>query len=116
MVSLKRENSIMKTWSIWLLVTLCALAVTAVPALGVVYNEPHLLLVGDTYRLPIDGYTGDLYTTSPKTDANDGLNGDCIYFQRYRVTYGHDSGNCKYWCSSANDGYPGIKWWTTSRR
>jgi len=106
----ERENGIMKTWSIWLLVSLCALAVTAVPALGVVYSEPHLLLVGDTYRLPIDGYTGDLYTTSPKTDANDGLNGDCIYFQRYRVTYGHDSGNCKYWCSSANDGYPGIKW------
>ncbi len=40
------------------------------------YGTPRPLLFGDTFRLNVDGYTGDEGTTQPKTDANDGLNGD----------------------------------------
>jgi len=40
------------------------------------YTTPHALAIGDTYKLVIDGHTGDEATTEPKTDANDGLSGD----------------------------------------
>ena len=85
------------------------IALAAFPAGATVYGEPHALQVGDSYLLPIDGYTGDLWTTEPKTDANDGQNGDCPYFQRYRVQLAHNSGNCTYWCSSKAES-PNEKW------
>jgi len=58
-------------------------------ASGVDVTTPRALSVGETYRITVDGYTGDEATTQPKTDANDGLNGDNIYYQRHNVARAH---------------------------
>lgn len=46
------------------------------------YSTPRQLSIFDVYQLNPDGATGDEATTEPKTDLNNGLNGDNPYFQR----------------------------------
>jgi hypothetical protein len=53
--------------------------------------------VGETYTLATDGYTGDEETTQPKTDANDGQNGDNPRFRRTNVARAHGG----YWYTSS---------------
>jgi hypothetical protein len=60
------------------------------------YTTPQSLAVGDTYKLLIDGFTGDEASTEPKTDANNGLSGDNPYFQRYNIARAHND----YWYTS----------------
>ncbi len=68
---------------------------------GAEYTNPRALAINDTYVLTVDGYTGDEATTQPKTDANDGLNGDSVYFRRTNVARAHDGGSGPYWYTSA---------------
>jgi len=67
-------------------------------------TTPQPLAVGQTYRLLADAHTGDEGTTEPKTDANDGLNGDSPYYRRHNVARAH----LDYWYTSAyqNPGEP----------
>lgn len=55
------------------------------------------LSAGQTYTLNIDGYTGDEATTQPKTDANDGQNGDNPRYRRHNVARAHQD----YWYTSS---------------
>lgn len=68
-----------------------------VPAHAAEYTSPRALNIGDTYVLLADGFTGDEATTQPKTDANDGLNGDSPYYRRNNVARAH----LDYWYTSA---------------
>lgn len=58
--------------------------------------------IGDDHDVEIDDYTGDGETTEPKTDANDGADGDNPEFQRYNVARGHCSGTSCYWYTSSH--------------
>ncbi len=66
------------------------------------YTSPRQLILNDVYQLNVDSATGDEATTLPKTDANDGLNGDNPYFQRTNVARAH-LGGCpeRYWYTSS---------------
>ncbi len=55
--------------------------------------------VGDVYTIAVDGHTGDEATTEPKTDANDGKNGDIPAFRRTNVARAHTFGQ-SYWYTS----------------
>lgn len=83
---------------------LILLGLFALPAIAAEYNSPRALNIGDTYVLRADGFTGDEDTTEPKTDANDGKNGDNIYYQRTNVARAH----LDYWYTSnyQNPGEP----------
>ncbi len=61
--------------------------------------DPHQgsLSVGQTYTLTVDAHTGDEATTQPKTDANDGLNGDNPRYRRNNVARAHGD----YWYTSS---------------
>ncbi len=89
-------------------VPLLAAALAAGQARAAVTTTPRALAIGDTYRLLVDGYTGDEATTEPKTDANDGLNGDNPYYRRTNVARAHDGGGGAYWYTSSyqNAGEP----------
>ncbi len=85
-------------------ITAAAITMVAVCSAGVqaaTYTTPRQLALYDVYRLNQDGYTGDENTTQPKTDLNDGLNGDNPYYQRTNVARAHNSGSCIYWYTSA---------------
>ncbi len=74
-------------------------------------TTPRALAVGETYRLDADAHTGDEETTEPKTDLNDGLNGDSVHFRRFNVARAH----LDYWYTSSyqNPGEPdpaGSQW------
>ena len=43
-------------------------------------TTPRALVVGETYKLTVDGFAGDEESAEPKSDANNGLNGDSVYF------------------------------------
>ncbi len=66
------------------------------------YTSPRQLNPNDVYQLNVDSATGDEETTQPKTDANDGLNGDNPYFRRTNVARAH-LGGCpeRYWYTSS---------------
>ena len=55
------------------------------------------LLPGESHVVEVDAHTGDEATTEPKTDANDGRNGDNPEFQRTNVARAH----LDYWYSSS---------------
>jgi hypothetical protein len=55
--------------------------------------------VGDVYKINVDAHTGDEATTEPKTDANDGKNGDNPAFRRTNVARAHTFG-ASYWFTS----------------
>jgi hypothetical protein len=59
--------------------------------------KPGTLGAGQTYTLGVDAHSGDEDTTQPKTDANDGKNGDNPKFQRYNVARAHND----YWYTSS---------------
>lgn len=56
------------------------------------------LRVGQSFVVTADRFTGDEETTQPKTDANDGRNGDNPYFQRHNVARAH----LDYWYTSSH--------------
>ncbi|MBD3386600.1 hypothetical protein GF407_16975 [candidate division KSB1 bacterium] len=56
------------------------------------------LRVGETFTIVIDEFSGGGSTTQPKTDANDGENGDNPYYQRHNVARAH----VFYWYSSSH--------------
>jgi hypothetical protein len=58
---------------------------------------PGILDEGETFMLEVDGHTGDEATTEPKTDANDGANGDNPQFRRHNVARAH----IDYWYTSS---------------
>jgi hypothetical protein len=66
------------------------------------YTSPQQLNLNDVYQLNADGATGDEATTEPKTDLNNGQNGDNPYFQRTNVARAH-LGGCsgRYWYTSS---------------
>lgn len=72
------------------------LALYVLPTFAAEYTTPRALNIGDTYVLVKDAHTGDEATTQPKTDANNGLNGDNAYYQRYNVARAHND----YWYTS----------------
>lgn len=72
-------------------------ALSAMDTQAAEYTYPRALAVGDTYVLIKDAHTGDEGTTQPKTDANDGLNGDNPYYRRHNVARAHND----YWYTSA---------------
>ncbi|MCG7849589.1 MAG: hypothetical protein MIO93_10485, partial [ANME-2 cluster archaeon] len=57
------------------------------------------LKIGEQWTLEVDAHTGDIVTTEPKIDANDGLNGDNPYFIRNNIRWAHNY----YWYSSIKD-------------
>ncbi|MBF0433254.1 MAG: carboxypeptidase regulatory-like domain-containing protein [Fibrobacteria bacterium] len=63
------------------------------------------LMLEESYLLYVDYYSGDMETTSPKTDANNGLAGDNPFFQRHNVTVAHWYAGRHYW---RNTGCPGM--------
>ena len=58
---------------------------------------PGSLNVGETHVVGVDAFTGDEATTEPKTDANDGLNGDNPRYRRHNVMRAHGD----YWYTSS---------------
>ncbi|MBW1810494.1 MAG: hypothetical protein JRJ87_20015, partial [Deltaproteobacteria bacterium] len=58
--------------------------------------NPGSLGVGQTYTLQVDAHSGDEDTTQPKTDANDGQNGDNPRYRRHNVARAHND----YWYTS----------------
>ncbi|NOZ85750.1 MAG: hypothetical protein GXP49_05730, partial [Deltaproteobacteria bacterium] len=56
------------------------------------------LSVGETYTVQVDSHTGDEAGTQPKTDANDGRNGDNPRFRRHNVARAHND----YWYTSSH--------------
>lgn len=66
------------------------------------YTSPRQLGLNDVYQLNVDAATGDEATTEPKTDLNDGQNGDNPYFQRTNVARAHVGGcTLRYWYTSS---------------
>lgn len=61
---------------------------------------PGSLGTGDHYDVSIDDFSGDGETTSPRTDANDGRDGDNPYFQRVNVARAHCASSGCYWYTS----------------
>jgi len=53
--------------------------------------------VGQTHVVGVDAFSGDEHTTQPKTDANNGLNGDNPRYRRHNVARGHGD----YWYTSS---------------
>ena len=87
-------------------ITAVLLVLAALPALAhaATYTTPRQLALNDVYQLNPDSATGDEATTEPKTDLNDGLNGDNAYFQRVNVARAHLGGcdvNERYWYTSS---------------
>lgn len=87
---------------------LCAmlLSVVAAPlaAPGETVTSPKRLKIGDVFRIVRDGFTdhgGYDGNVTPKTDANDGSNGDSPYYRRHNVAraWGSYGG---YWYSSSH--------------
>lgn len=56
------------------------------------------LRIGETFTIEIDQFSGGGATTQPKTDANDGQNGDNPYYRRHNVARAH----VFYWYSSSH--------------
>ncbi|MFH1811914.1 MAG: hypothetical protein ABIJ09_24460 [Pseudomonadota bacterium] len=56
------------------------------------------LAVGRTFTLTVDAHSGDEATTQPKSDANDGRNGDNPQFRRHNVARAHN----EYWYTSSH--------------
>src|SRR3989304_4584345 len=87
-----------------------ALLLTQPVSWAATYTSPRPLNLNDVYQLNVDSATGDEGTTQPKTDANNGLNGDNPYFQRTNVARAH-LGGCleRYWDTSSyqESGEPG---------
>ncbi len=79
------------------MVTLC-LFIIMVPLLAQEESKPRSLDVGSVYLLKTDAHSGDMASTEPKTDANDGRNGDNPYYIRHHVARAH----LDYWYSSKN--------------
>ena len=59
---------------------------------------PGTLPIGNSWRVNVDAHSGDEGTTQPKTDANDGLNGDNHEFRRFNVARAHND----YWYTSSH--------------
>ncbi|MBD3386873.1 T9SS type A sorting domain-containing protein [candidate division KSB1 bacterium] len=59
-------------------------------------SKPRLLEVGQVYLLKTDAHTGDMGSTQPKQDVNDGKNGDNSCFIRHNIARAH----LNYWYSS----------------
>ena len=55
---------------------------------------------GQSYTVGVDAHSGDEGTTQPKSDANDGQNGDNPRFRRHNVARAHND----YWYTSAYQG------------
>lgn len=60
------------------------------------------LSVGEEWAVDVDDHTGDEATTEPKSDANDGRDGDNPYFRRTNVARAHCSGTDCYWYTSSH--------------
>lgn len=60
------------------------------------------LSVGEEWAIDVDEHTGDEATTEPKSDADDGRDGDNPYFQRHNVARAHCSGSDCYWYTSSH--------------
>jgi len=86
-----------------------AFAMTGARLAAIETGTPQPLAVGDTYRLDIDGFTNGAVegTTEPKTDANDGQNGDNPYFQRTNITAAHVGPGGNYWYTRERATQPG---------
>lgn len=86
--------------SIVVVLVLAGLFISSTPSFGATYTSPRALAVGDIFRVTTDGFTGDEATAQPKTDANNGLNGDNPYYQRTNVARAHCGGVGCHWYTS----------------